>query len=73
MPLTHRDDPIVTVTADIPLARPIHGDWGEPGVEDLAANVVARPAGKRLLSNYDPPDGRSNARIITKADRSGLS
>jgi hypothetical protein len=73
VPLTYRDDPVVTVTADIPLVRHIHGDWREPSVEDLAANVLARLTGKRLLSNYDPPDGQSNARIIIKADLSGLS
>lgn len=52
------------------LARHIHGDWGNLSVEDLAANELALLTGKRLLSSYNLPDGRSKIWIITEADRS---
>lgn len=52
------------------LARHIHGDWGDLGIEDLAANELALLTGKRLLSSYNLPDGRSKIWIITEADRS---
>jgi hypothetical protein len=52
------------------LARRIHGDWGDLGVEDLAANELALLTGKRLLSSYNLPDGRGTVWMITEADRS---
>ena len=52
------------------LARHIHGDWGDLGKEDLATNELALLTGKRVLSNYSLPDGRSKVWIITEADRS---
>lgn len=52
------------------LARHIQGDWGDLGVEDLAANELALLTGKRLLSSYDLPDGKGKVWIITEADRS---
>ncbi|RFU47354.1 hypothetical protein [Paraburkholderia sp. DHOC27] len=52
------------------LARHIHGDWGNLSIEDLAANALALLTGKRLLSSYNLPDGRSKVWIITEADRS---
>ena len=51
------------------LARHIHGDWGDLSAEDLAANELALLTGKRLLSNYNLPDGRGKLWIITEADR----
>jgi hypothetical protein len=51
------------------LARHIHGDWGDLGAEDLAANELALLTGKRLLSSYSLPDGRGKVWIITEADR----
>ncbi len=51
------------------LARHIHGDWGELGAEDLAANELALLTGKRLLSSYSLPDGGGKVWIITEADR----
>ncbi|QGT05884.1 hypothetical protein [Burkholderia pseudomallei] len=51
------------------LARHIHGDWGDLGAEDLATNELALLTGKRLLSSYNLPDGRSKVWIITEADR----
>ncbi|KFG92335.1 hypothetical protein GQ56_0137975 [Burkholderia paludis] len=52
------------------LARHIHGDWGDLGTEDLASNELALLTGRRLLSSYSMPDGRSKVWIITEADRS---
>lgn len=52
------------------LARHIHGDWGNLGAEDLAANELALLTGKRLLSSYDLPGGQGKVWIITEADRS---
>lgn len=52
------------------LARHIQGDWGDLGVEDLAANELALLTGKRLLSSYDLPGGKGKVWIITEADRS---
>lgn len=52
------------------LARHIHGDWGDLSPEDLASNELALLTGRRLLSSYSIPDGRSKVWIITEADRS---
>lgn len=52
------------------LARHIHGDWGDLSVEDATANELALLIGKRLLSSYNLPDGKSKVWIITEADRS---
>jgi hypothetical protein len=52
------------------LARHIHGDWGDLGAEDLAANELALLTGKRLLSSYNLRDGKGKVWIITEADRS---
>ncbi|KVT85695.1 hypothetical protein WK59_12040 [Burkholderia ubonensis] len=52
------------------LARHIHGDWGDLSAEDLASNELALLTGKRLLSSYNLPGGRSKVWIITEADRS---
>ena len=52
------------------LGQHIHGDWGDLGAEDLAANELALLTGKRLLSNYNLPDGKGKVWIITEADRS---
>lgn len=52
------------------LARHIHGEWGDLNAEDLVANELALLTGKRLLSSYNLPDGRSKVWIITEADRS---
>jgi hypothetical protein len=54
----------------LPLARHIHGDWGDLGAEDPATNELALLTGKRLLSSYNLPDERSKVWIITEADRS---
>ncbi|WP_434661491.1 hypothetical protein P5W99_00815 [Paraburkholderia sp. A3BS-1L] len=51
------------------LAQHIRGDWGNLSVEDMAANELALLTGKRLLSSYNLPDGRSKIWIITEADR----
>lgn len=51
------------------LARHIHGDWGNMSADDLAANELALMTGKRLLSNYNLPDGTGKVWIITEADR----
>ena len=51
------------------LARHIHADWGNLSVEDVTANELALLTGKRLLSSYNLPDGRSKVWIITEADR----
>lgn len=55
------------------LARHIHGDWGDLSSEDLVANELALLTGKRLLSSYNLPDGRSKIWIITEADRSATT
>ncbi|MBB5501049.1 hypothetical protein [Paraburkholderia sp. MM5384-R2] len=55
------------------LARHIHGDWGDLSTEDLAANELAVLTGKRLLSGYNLPDGRSKVWIITEPDRSATT
>ncbi|WP_404980071.1 MULTISPECIES: hypothetical protein [unclassified Caballeronia] len=55
------------------LARHIHGDWGDLSAEELAANELALLAGKRLLSNYNLPDGRGKVCFITEADRSATT
>ena len=52
------------------LARHIHGDWGDLTAEDLVSNELALLTGKRLLSSYSLPGGRSKVWIITEADRS---
>lgn len=52
------------------LARHIHGDWGDLGIDDLAANELALLTGKRLLSSYNLRDVRAKVWIITEADRS---
>lgn len=55
------------------LARHIHGDWGDLGAEDLAANELALLTGKRLLSSYNLPDGTAKVWIITEADRAATT
>ncbi|WP_321854025.1 hypothetical protein [Paraburkholderia tropica] len=73
--------PVITPTAEAALsaagihpirllARHIHGDWGNLSPEDSAENEQALLSGRRLLSSYDMPDGRSRVWIITEADRS---
>ncbi|KVE69750.1 hypothetical protein [Burkholderia vietnamiensis] len=52
------------------LARHMRGDWGDLFVDDATANELALLTGKRLLSSYILPDGRSKIWIITEADRS---
>lgn len=55
------------------LSRHIHGEWGDLSAEDLAANELALMTGKRLLSNYNLPDGRGNIWIMTAADRAATT
>jgi hypothetical protein len=58
------------IPAVLLLARHVNCDWGDLSVADLAANEVALLTGRRLLSSYDLPDGRSKVWIMTEADRS---
>jgi len=54
------------------LVRHTAGDWGELGVEDLAANDHAVVLGERVLSAYRLPD-RTKVWVITEADRSSTT
>ena len=53
------------------LGRHVHGDWGDLGAEDIAANNAAVTGGERLLSAYQLARGR--VWIITEWDRSATT
>lgn len=50
------------------LTRHVQGDWGEIGAEDWAANNRALREGRRLVSVYPTPAGRT-VLIVTNATR----
>lgn len=50
------------------LTRHVQGDWGEIGEEDWAANDRALREGRRLVSAYPTPGGRT-VLIVTDAAR----